>query len=171
MSAWNLGMGPDLEIGFLSTAEHKEHCLMLCGSLDGRRMWGRMDTCVCTAESLCCSPKTIATLLTGYTPIQNKKLKNKYTLKKKANRNRVFADVSWGSRWGQTGLQWALNSMPDVFVRRGKDAETWWRWKQTLEFCCHSQGQQKPPEAGRANVLQEPLEGAWACQGTLISDF
>ena len=30
-----------------------------------------MDTCICTAESLCCSPETITTLLIDYTPIQN----------------------------------------------------------------------------------------------------
>ena len=29
-----------------------------------------MDTCVCIAESLPCSPETITTLLIGYTPIQ-----------------------------------------------------------------------------------------------------
>ena len=46
----------------------------LCSSLDGRGVWGRMDTCICIAESLHCSPETITTLLTGYTPIQNKKL-------------------------------------------------------------------------------------------------
>ena len=46
---------------------------MLYGCLDGRGVWGRMDTCVCMAESLHCSPETITTLLTGYTPIQNKK--------------------------------------------------------------------------------------------------
>ena len=34
--------------------------------------------CICTAESLCCSPETITTLLISYTPIQNKKLKNIY---------------------------------------------------------------------------------------------
>ena len=33
-----------------------------------------MDTCICMAEFLCCSPKTITTLLIGYTPIQNQKL-------------------------------------------------------------------------------------------------
>ena len=50
---------------------------MSCGSLDGRGVWGRMDTCICRAESLHCSPETITTLLIGYTPIQNKKfLKN-----------------------------------------------------------------------------------------------
>ena len=34
-----------------------------------------MDTCVCMAESLCCPPETITTLLMGYVPKQNKKLK------------------------------------------------------------------------------------------------
>ena len=40
---------------------------MLCASLDGRGVWGRMDTCICMAESLCSSPKTITILLIGYT--------------------------------------------------------------------------------------------------------
>ena len=43
----------------------------LCGSLDGRRVWGRMDTHICMAESLCCPPETITVLLISYTPIQN----------------------------------------------------------------------------------------------------
>ena len=46
---------------------------MLCASLDGRGVWRRMDTCICMAESLVCSPETITTLLIGYIPIQNKK--------------------------------------------------------------------------------------------------
>ena len=49
--------------------------LNICGSLDGRGVWGRMDTCIWMAESLGCPPETITTLLIGYTPIQNKKLK------------------------------------------------------------------------------------------------
>ena len=46
------------------TVEHGELCSMLCGSLDGREVWGRMDTCICIcmAESLCSSPETITTL-------------------------------------------------------------------------------------------------------------
>jgi len=36
---------------------------------------GGMDTCVCVAESLCCSPETVIAVLIGYTPIQNKKFK------------------------------------------------------------------------------------------------
>ena len=51
-----------------------ELCSMSCGSLDGRRVWGRMDTGICMAESLCCSPETITTVFIDYTPIQNKKV-------------------------------------------------------------------------------------------------
>ena len=35
------------------------------------RLWGRIDTCVYTAEYFPCSPETVTTLLIGYTPIQN----------------------------------------------------------------------------------------------------
>ena len=52
---------------------------MFYASLDGRGVWGRMDTCVWMAESLCCSPETTTTLLTGYTSMQSKV----YSLKKK----------------------------------------------------------------------------------------
>ena len=41
----------------------------LCGSLDGRGVWGRMDPCICVTEFLCCAPETITTLLISYTPI------------------------------------------------------------------------------------------------------
>ena len=43
-----------------------EFCSMLCASLDGRGVWGRMDTYICTAESLPCSPETIKSFLIGY---------------------------------------------------------------------------------------------------------
>ena len=46
-------------------------------------VWGRMDTCICMVESLCCLPETIIVLLISYTPIQSKKFikknKNKIT--------------------------------------------------------------------------------------------
>ena len=48
---------------------------MLRGRLDGRGVWGRINTCICMVESLCCAPETITTLFIGYTPIKNKKLK------------------------------------------------------------------------------------------------
>ena len=38
---------------------------MLCGSLDGRGVWGRVDTCICMVESLCCPPETDTILLLG----------------------------------------------------------------------------------------------------------
>ena len=37
----------------------------------GGKFEGRMDTCICMAESLCCLPETITTVLTGYTTVQN----------------------------------------------------------------------------------------------------
>ena len=40
------------------TVEHREVCSMLCCSQDGSRVWGRMHTCICTTESLCCPPET-----------------------------------------------------------------------------------------------------------------
>ena len=45
--------------------------------------------CICMAESLCCSPETITTLLIGYTPVQNKKCK----LKKKKKEAESCAEV------------------------------------------------------------------------------
>ena len=53
--------------------ENSAQCYMAAWM--GEEFSGRMDICVRTAESLCCSPETITTLLIGYTPIQNKKLK------------------------------------------------------------------------------------------------
>ena len=67
--------------------QHREFCSMLCGSLDERRVWGRVDTCICMAESLCCTPETIPTLLIHYTMIQNKKLKKKTTKKESLWKN------------------------------------------------------------------------------------
>ena len=43
--------------------------------------------CICMAESLCYPPETITTMLTGYNPIQNKKLKKKKTTQQKQNKN------------------------------------------------------------------------------------
>ena len=34
-------------------------------------LWGRMETCICMAESLHCSPEMITILLVGCTPVQN----------------------------------------------------------------------------------------------------
>ena len=34
------------------TVQHRELCSMLCGSLDGRGVWGRIDMCICMAVYL-----------------------------------------------------------------------------------------------------------------------
>ena len=59
---------------------------MLCGNLDGRGVWGRMDACICMPESLRYSPETVTPLLTGYTPIQNKKFKVKKNVNDEATK-------------------------------------------------------------------------------------
>ena len=43
-----------------------EHCPVICVSLDGTGVWGRMDTCICMAESLHCPPETITMLLISH---------------------------------------------------------------------------------------------------------
>ena len=47
-----------------------------------------MDTCICLAESLCCPPETMVTLLISYTLMQNKKLKKKKDPEEKGLRHR-----------------------------------------------------------------------------------
>ena len=42
--------------------QHRELHSALCGSLDGKGVWGRMDTGTCTTESRHCSLETITTL-------------------------------------------------------------------------------------------------------------
>ena len=50
---------------------------MLCGILEGRGVWDSVDTRLCMAELLPCSPETTTTLLIGYTLTPNKKFKGK----------------------------------------------------------------------------------------------
>ena len=54
---------------------------MLRGSLDGRGVWGRMDTCI-HMKSVCCSSEIVTALFIASTPIQSKfkKKKKKKTL-------------------------------------------------------------------------------------------
>ena len=40
------------------------HSAVFCGSLNGRRAWGRINSCVCMVESLCCPLKLSHCLFT-----------------------------------------------------------------------------------------------------------
>ena len=58
--------------------ERTELCSAFCGSLDGSGVWGRMDACMCMAESLPCSLENITTLFVNLLyPHIHKKLKRK----------------------------------------------------------------------------------------------
>ena len=50
---------------------------VIYASLDGMGVRGRMDTCICMAESLHCSPETTTTLLIGLSQNKKKYLKLK----------------------------------------------------------------------------------------------
>ena len=56
---------------------------MLCGSLDERGVWGRKDTSICMAESLCSSLETVTTFFVNwlYSSIKIKALKEKKYLR------------------------------------------------------------------------------------------
>ena len=78
MSEFVMDMYTRLYLKWITNKDlHRELGSMFRSSLDGRRAWGRMDTCMRTAESLCCPPETITTLFISYTPMQNKKFKKK----------------------------------------------------------------------------------------------
>ena len=42
--------------------------LLIFGSLDGKGVWGEMDTCISMSEFLCYLPQIVTTLLVHYTP-------------------------------------------------------------------------------------------------------
>ena len=66
--------------------QHRQLYSMLCGNLDRRGVWRRMNTYKCMTKSCQCSPEAITTLLTGY--IQHKiKTFKKILLQKNSSTN------------------------------------------------------------------------------------
>ena len=97
---------------------------MLYGSLDGRGDWGRMDTSICVAVSLYYPAETIKSLLIGYTPLQNKKLKQ-------------MMYISWCL--GPWNFPWAfLHKLSHFLLTTWQEARVIWEaifWK--WQNCCH----------------------------------
>ena len=58
---------------FLSFISLNYFGYVLCGNIDGRRVWGRVDTCLCMGESLHCSSETVTIFLIGYPQAKNKR--------------------------------------------------------------------------------------------------
>ena len=79
--------------------QHRELCSMLCGSLDGRTIWGRMDICTCMAESFAVQLK-LTTLLISYTPVQNKR----FFLKKEEEEVTGKSNSNWRENCFQEGF-------------------------------------------------------------------
>ena len=92
--------------------------------------WGRMDTYICIAEFLCCSPETITTLLISYIPIQNK------TLKKKKKVLRMIQEPQKRTRL----LKWLLVLLYSEKPHWVHDQVTVTLRKQRVTRCCLSVG-------------------------------
>ena len=97
---------------------------MLCVSLDGKGVLERMDTCMCLAESLCCPPETVTTLLICYTPIQNKKRKLgcKLKLSRLPTDPTISSSVCFFISERRSSTQWEIkrflcSRFRDVFLR------------------------------------------------------
>ena len=50
------------------TIEPRELCSIFCNNLNRKRIRKRIDTYMCIAESLCCTPETSTPLLINYAP-------------------------------------------------------------------------------------------------------
>ena len=89
-------------------------------SLDGRGVWGRMDTWICTAESLHCSPESITTLLIDCILIQNKKFKKKKddaSICHYIKFNGLYSPfVSLSSKWFQPNLWHQLKRPEEIHL-------------------------------------------------------
>ena len=79
-----------------------ELCSVFCGSLDGRGVWGRVDTCICMAESFCCPPETI-TLLIDYAAATAKSLQSCLTVRPQ-RRQPTRLPHPWDSPGKNTGV-------------------------------------------------------------------
>ena len=74
---------------------------MLHGSLDWRGVWGRMDTCICMAESLRCSPETSTTLLLAIPQCKMFLVLKKIKMKKK-----IVVTSGKGERSSKDAREW-----------------------------------------------------------------
>ena len=123
-----------------------ELCSMLCGSLDGRGVWGRMGTCVCMVGSLCCPPETITTLLIRNTPIQNWKWKKTKKMKWKRE---IPSSLS---------TMWRHSEKVTICSQRA--LTTTWPWRNLDLRCPHLQNCEEIIFC----CLNSPVYGIWLWQ-------
>ena len=88
---------------------------MLLATCMGGGFWGRMDPCICLAESLCCTPEIITTLLVSYTQYKIKSFK-------RSLKNFCCAEDETPILWPPDAKNWLTGKDPDA----GKD----WRREQ-----------------------------------------
>ena len=96
----------------------------------GAGVWERMDTCIPTAESLCCSPETTTTLLIGSTPTQNVSGVKKLTL--------FFFKIKWDQEFVTKEMQiknhknyFMPSKMALIFLKKKQALTRMWRDKKS----------------------------------------
>ena len=53
------------------TVQHREPYSIFCNNLYEKKIWKRLDICVCITESVCCTSETNTALWINYTPVSN----------------------------------------------------------------------------------------------------
>ena len=77
----SVGLRRDWQLPTWSICPHDHVCSTLSGSLEGRGVEGRMDPCLCTADSLHCPPETNTALLIDHAHVCAKSLRLCLTLR------------------------------------------------------------------------------------------
>ena len=142
------------------TVWHLELCSMLCGRLDGRGVWGRMDTCLYMAESLHRSPETITTLLISSTPNIKLKVKKKICSKKKVyfqNHHQSYIPGAYNDKWERLGDQAGQGNK--VHTSKGLQ-------QHGEELSSYAGGDRDPKWALRREEIS-PVRAYWRVQGGL----
>ena len=118
---------------------------MLCDNLDGRGVWGRMDTCIRMAEFLCYPPETITALLIHYTSIQG---------------------LAWWFSGKESACQSRRRGCREQELRRGKGHE-----EGGLAYAKAGSSLRSPPGNSRASTPKPESAYSLLCALTYTSDF
>ena len=106
------------------TVQNRELCSVLRASLDRRGIGGRMDTRICMAESLRCSPESTTILLISYDAAAAKSLQSCPTLCDPIDGSPPGSPVP-GILQART-LEWVAISFSNV-----------WNWKMKVKLLSH----------------------------------
>ena len=117
---------------------------MLCGSLDGKRVWGRMDMCIYMTESLNCLPKThnIVNQLYFNTKLSFFFFKQKTGQGKVGKRKGILCRES-SEQWTERNRDWGgtvtiLAHLKKIFILIVADLQCCIKFSYTAQWLCYT---------------------------------